>query len=141
GADVFVDPRGGGARTSRILVDPNDSNLVYVATTWGLWKSIDGGLTWSLKLSSRTQAAVTDLVMAPNNPSILYAAVSVPDSAPNKGLYRSEDFCETLQPLNLGLTADQIGRIVVAIAPSDAQIMYALQGNANSATPAQVFRL
>ncbi len=140
GADVFVDPNGGGARTSRILVGPNDSQTVYVATTWGLWKSTDGGQSWALKLSSRTQAAITDLVMAPDNPAVLYAAVSVPSTATNKGLYRSMDFGESWQLLDLGLAQNQLGRINLAVAPSNPQILYASIGNADSGT-AQMFRL
>lgn len=140
GTDVFVDPNGGGARTSRILVDPKDSNTIYVGTTWGLWKSTDGGQSWALKLSSRTQAAITDLIMAPDNPAVLYAAVSVPNSATNKGLYRSLDFGETWQPLDLGLTSSEIGRINVTISPALPQILYASIGNAAGGT-IQMFRL
>lgn len=140
GADVFVDPNGGGARTSRIVVDPNNPDLVYLATTWGLWKSNDGGQSWDLKLSDRTQAAITDLLMSPNDAATLYAAVSVPNGAANKGLYRSVDFGETWAPLDLGLDLSQIGRVNIALAPSNPQIMYAAVGNAAGSAP-QMFRL
>jgi photosystem II stability/assembly factor-like uncharacterized protein len=88
GEDVFVDRKGGGAKVSRLLSDPQATGTLYAATTWGLYKSTDRGETWALKLSSRNDAAVTDLVMHSSNSAILYAAVSVPSNATNKGLYR-----------------------------------------------------
>ncbi len=140
GEDVFVDPNGGGARISRLLINPEVPSTLYAATTWGLFKSTDSGKAWTLKLSSRTQAAVTDLLMHPKDPDILYAAVSVPNSAPNKGLYRSLDGGETWEKLDLGLAPNQIGRIMIAQSPSIPQILYASVGNAGGGS-VQMFRL
>ncbi len=140
GEKEFVDPKGGGARISRLLVDPNQTSTLYAATTWGLYKSTDRGESWVLKLSSRTEAAVTDLILHPSDSTVLHAAVSVPSSSFNKGLYRSVDAGETWQLLDLGLLSSQLGRIMVTQSPSDPQIMYASVGNAAGGSP-QMFRL
>src|SRR5262249_15589474 len=58
----------------------------------------------------------------------------------NKGIYRSTDAGETWQRLDIGLTVAQTGRISVALAPSDPQILYASIGNAGGGAP-QMFRL
>src|SRR5262249_15913570 len=142
GEDVFVNPAGGGTRFSRLVIDPSNHQTLYAATTYGLYKSLDSGETWALKLSDRTtgNGAITDLIMASDQPEILYAAVSVPNAATNKGIYKSTHRGETWARLNIGLTMNQIGRISVALAPSDPQILYASIGNAAGGPP-QMFRL
>jgi photosystem II stability/assembly factor-like uncharacterized protein len=140
GGDVFINPAGGGARIARILIDPNAPETIYAGSTYGLYKSADSGQSWELKLSSRTQAAITDLLIHPTNSNVLYAAVSVPNGSNNKGIYRSVDAGETWQQLDIGLASNQIGRINIAIAPSNPLILYASIGNAAGGS-VQMFRL
>lgn len=68
---------------SKIRIDPNDPNIIYVATMGvpferdtnrGLYKTIDGGVTWSNVLYLSDQAGVIDLIMDKDNSQILYAA-------------------------------------------------------------------
>ncbi|HJX85823.1 MAG TPA: glycosyl hydrolase, partial [Candidatus Angelobacter sp.] len=68
---------------ARILIDPRDSNVIYVASQgplWGpggdrgLYKSIDGGKTWNAILTISENTGVTDVVMDPSNPDVLIAA-------------------------------------------------------------------
>src|SRR5258708_7585924 len=68
---------------ARIVIDPRDSNVVYVAShgpLWGpggdrgLFKSTDGGKTWNSILSFSENTGVTDVVMDPSNPDVLFAA-------------------------------------------------------------------
>src|SRR5262249_13811256 len=68
---------------ARIVVDPRDSNAVYVAAQgplWGpggdrgLYKTTDGGKTWNAILSFSENTGVTDVVMDPSNPDVLFAA-------------------------------------------------------------------
>ena len=68
---------------SRILVHPTNSNIIWAASQgplWsaggsrGLYKSIDGGATWRKTLGGNEWTGVTEVVMDPQNPDILYAA-------------------------------------------------------------------
>lgn len=68
---------------SKIIIDPTNSNILYVATMGlpfernndrGLYKTIDGGVTWEQVLFIGDDAGVIDVVMNPQNPQILYAA-------------------------------------------------------------------
>src|SRR5262249_22641976 len=68
---------------ARIVIDPRDSNVVYVAAQgplWGpggdrgLYKTTDGGKTWNAILSFSENTGVTDVVMDPSNPDVLFAA-------------------------------------------------------------------
>ena len=76
-----------GLKTSehiaRIVIDPRDSNTVYVAAQgplWnsggerGLYKTIDGGITWKRILNVSDDTGIADIVLDPQNPTILYAA-------------------------------------------------------------------
>ena len=67
----------------KIVIDPRDSNIVYVAAQgplWspggdrGLYKTTDGGKTWKAVLAISENTGVTDVVLDPRNPDILYAA-------------------------------------------------------------------
>jgi len=130
GEQEFVLPTGGGAMISRVVIDPVSPNIVYVASTFGLFKSTDRGDTWDLKLSGRSPlAAVTELVMDPSDSSTLYAGVGVPSTAPNRGIYKSTDFGETWTELDTGLPAANRGRVNMGISRSDPQILYAAVNN------------
>lgn len=137
GGDVFLNPTGGGTTISRLLIDPKNTATIYAATTYGLFKSTDRGDRWTLKLGSRTVASVTDLLIDPTNPSTLYAALSSPFVRTEKGFYRSTNGGDTWTRINPGLTDAQFGRMNIALAPSDPNILYAaVQNIATPATPA-----
>src|ERR1035441_7063870 len=68
---------------AKILVDPRDSNVVYVASQGplfspggdrGLYKTTDGGQTWKPILQITENTGITDLEMDPRNPDVMYAA-------------------------------------------------------------------
>jgi photosystem II stability/assembly factor-like uncharacterized protein len=146
GQSEFVLASGGGARISRIVIDRASPNIIYAATTFGLFKSTNRGDTWSLKLSGRstpeqTLAAVTDLVIDPSNTRVLYAGLAVPASSVNKGVYKSTDAGEQWTRLDIGLDDRNIGRINFGLAPSNPQTLYAVVQNAVSSPNPQIFRL
>ena len=117
---------------SRVVIDPRDPDVVYVAAlghTWGpnpergIYRSRDGGRSWRrvLFLDERTGAA--DLAMDPHNPRVLFAALwqfqrlpwSIESGGPASGLYRSTDGGDSWSRLAGGLPTGVVGRIGVAV--------------------------
>lgn len=128
----------------RIVIDPRNPDIVYVGAMGdpftpnqdrGLYKTIDGGKTWSKILFTNNQSGIADLVMDPTNPNKLFAAVYEHRRTPyyftsggkGSGLYVSYDAGETWtkQGEKEGLPAGELGRIGLAIAPSDVNRIYA----------------
>lgn len=134
-------------RIANILVDPTDPNTVYVAAMghlWssggerGLYKTTDGGKTWKRILFSNEDSGCAALAMDPKNPKVLFATLwqhrrkpyAFESGGPGGGLFRSADGGETWTKLNgdakRGLPMGEVGRIAVAIAPSDPKHVYAV---------------
>lgn len=132
-------------RINRIMVDPTDSQTLYVAALGKLWgenperglfKTSDGGNTWQKVLYKDERTGCTDIVMDPRNPNKLFAAMwqfrrwphFFKSGGPGSGLYRSVDAGATWQRLEPedGLPKGELGRISLAIAPSDNRRVYAL---------------
>jgi len=128
---------------SAIQIDPHDPNTVFVAAlghAWGpnadrgVFKTTDGGKTWKKVLFVNDTTGAADLAMAPGNPRVLFAAMwefrrypwTMVDGGPGSGLYRSTDGGETWTKLTKGLPEGPLGRIAVAVAPSNLNHVYAL---------------
>ena len=127
----------------KILIDPRDSNVVYVAAQgplWapggdrGLYKTTDGGKTWKAVLTLSENTGVSDLAMDPRNPDVLYASAyqrrrhiwTLIDGGPEGGIHKSTDGGATWKKLSSGLPKDDIGRIGLAIAPTSPDTVYAI---------------
>ncbi|TDI39987.1 MAG: glycosyl hydrolase, partial [Acidobacteria bacterium] len=128
---------------AKIVIDPRDSNVVYVAAQgplWGpggdrgLYKTLDGGESWEKVLEIDEDTGVTDLVMDPRNPDILVAAAyqrrrrvwTLIDGGPGSALYRSNDAGATWDKLENGLPETDMGRIGLARSPVAPDTIYAL---------------
>jgi len=134
----------------RIVVHPTDPNTVYVASAgqeWvenemrGVFKTTDGGKTWVhiLKISPKT--GVNDLAMDPKDPNVLYAGAwqrqrrKWNDPRPEVGfseggIFKSTDAGKTWSRLTNGLPPSNVlGRIGVAVAPSNPNVVYAYIDN------------
>lgn len=127
---------------SKIIVHPEDSNTIWVASQGPLWspggergvfKSTDGGETWVNTLSSGEYTGATDLVIDPRNPDRLYAAMwqhhrtvaTYIGGGPESGLWKSEDGGETWSELKTGLPEGNMGKIGLAISPIEPDVLYA----------------
>lgn len=131
---------------SKIIVHPEDSNTIWVAAQgplWnkggerGLYKTTDGGQTWNRTLvgdeGDDVWTGVTDLVIDPRNPDVLYAATwqrhrtvaAYVGGGPNSGLQRSLDGGETWEKLSTGLPTGNLGKIGLAISPQNPDVLYA----------------
>src|SRR5215475_12397109 len=131
---------------SAILVDPQNANRLFVAALGhpygpnaerGVFRSLDGGRTFSKVLYKDQHTGAVDLAFAPNNPQVVYAVLwqarqgpweNGAFSGPESGLFKSTDGGTTWSQLSGGLPtfAQGLGRIGIAIAPSDPARMYAL---------------
>ncbi len=126
----------------KILIDPRDSDTVYVAAQgplWspggdrGLYKTTDGGKTWKQVLAISENTGVSDVVMDPRDSDVLYAAAyqrrrhvwTLIDGGPESGIHRSTDGGATWKKLASGLPKEDMGRIGLAIAPSKPDTVYA----------------
>ena len=127
---------------SKILVDPRDSNIIFAASQgplWspggerGLYRSEDGGDNWELVLSKGEYTGVTDVVMDPKNPDVLYAAThqrhrnvwAIINCGPETGIYKSLDNGKTWKPLKNGLPGNDMGKISLQVSPQDSNYVYA----------------
>jgi photosystem II stability/assembly factor-like uncharacterized protein len=127
---------------ARILIDPRDSNVVYVAAPgplWkgggerGLYKTTDGGRTWTSLIKTGEYTGVADAAMDPRNPDILLAAThqrqrryfTLIHGGPESGLWRSVDAGKTWTAVRGGFPAGELGRIGLYQAPTNPSIIYA----------------
>ncbi|HEV3205036.1 MAG TPA: hypothetical protein VGY77_11660, partial [Gemmataceae bacterium] len=117
---------------AQIAVSPIDPDTVFVAVAdggvngvggnTGIWKSTDGGKTWTDTTSTiSTTAAFTDVEMDPKDPKTLYAAVGSFRGSSVNGVYKTDDGGATWSVAGNFPTGIGDGRISVAIAPADSQ--------------------
>ena len=126
----------------RVVVDPRDSKVVYVAAEgplWGpggdrgLYKTADGGKTWKAVLTISENTGVVDVALDPSNPDILYASAyqrrrhvfTLIDGGPESAIYKSTDAGATWNKLKSGLPTVDMGRIGLAVSPADPNVVYA----------------
>ena len=126
----------------KILIDPRNSDVVYVAAEgplWaaggerGLYRTGDGGKTWKQILQIDENTGVTDVEFDPSNPDVLYAAAyqrrrhtwSLLSGGPNSGIYKSVDKGNTWKKSTSGLPKSDIGKIGLAVTAADPDLVYA----------------
>ena len=126
----------------RIVIDPRDSKVVYVAAAGPLWgpggdrglfKTTDGGKTWKDVLTIGENTGVNDVVMDPSNPDVLYASAyqrrrhvfTLIDGGPESAIYKSTDAGATWNKVTSGLPSVDMGRIGLAVSPADPSVVYA----------------
>ena len=138
---------GGVQHTGRIVVHPSNPDIVWVASIGnlyshdserGVFKSNDGGKSWSKTLFINDSTGVIDLIINPTNPDQLFAtawertrkAWNFKGNGPGSGIYRSNDGGENWEKTTNGLPGEDVeGRWGVAISDSSPNILYAVLDN------------
>ena len=140
----------GSMHIGRIVVDPRDSKVVYVAAMGSLWsaggdrglyKTVDGGKSWKAALTVSENTGVNDVAIDPRDPDVLYAAAyqrrrhvwTLIDGGPESALYKSVDAGATWQKLENGVPKEQMGRIGLAVSPANPDVVYTVIEAANRA--------
>jgi len=129
----------------RVAIDPKNADIAYVAAIGdlyaatpdrGLYKTTDGGKTWTKSLFNDNNTGAVDVAIDPANSRIVYASMwatrrtpwytYAPSNSPGGGIYKSTDAGATWTQLKNGLPVEGLGRSGLAIAPSNPRRVYAI---------------
>jgi photosystem II stability/assembly factor-like uncharacterized protein len=129
----------------RVAVDPKNAEIVFVAAIGrlyaphadrGVYRTRDGGKTWEKVLFKDNNTGAVDVVIDPSNSRIVYASLwatrrtpwytYAPSNSPGGGIYKSTDGGSTWTQLTAGLPTEALGRIGLAVAPSNPRRVYAV---------------
>lgn len=131
-------------RIGRIVIDPQNPDIVLACALGhaygpqperGVFRTTDGGKTWERTLFVDENTGCSDIAMDPNNPRILFAGMwqleihtwGRESGGPGSGLYMSRDGGVTWKRLTgRGLPTREVGKIAVAVAPSNSNRVYAI---------------
>lgn len=131
-------------RISRVVIHPTNPDIVYVASLGhthapqqerGIYRTLDGGATWTRVLFADENTGASSLIMDPNNPRILFAGMWTVEmhhwgrfsGGPGSGIYTSRDGGDTWTKLEgHGLPKPPIGKVDVCMTPADSRMVYAL---------------
>lgn len=158
GHGVYFSPDGGATwrhaglddagQVASVIINPNDPGTVLIGAVghaWGpnaergVFRTTDGGKTWQKTLYVNDSTGVSDMVMDPRNPLVLYAGMwqimrhpwEMISGGSSSGIYKSTDGGITWKKLIDGLPSPPIGRIGLAIAPTNPRHLYAFVESKN----------
>src|SRR5688572_32387742 len=127
----------------KILIDPRRSNIVYVAAQGplfsaggerGLFKTTDGGATWTAVLTISQDTGISDIVFDPKNPDVIYASAyqrrravgQMIGGGPEGGIFKTTNAGRNWTKLTRGLPVGDMGRVGLAIDPRKNSTVFAL---------------
>ena len=135
-------------RVGRVVIHPRDPNIVFVCALGratgpqderGVFKTTDGGKTWTRSLFADANTGCSGLAMDARDPNVLYAGMwqvvmhtwAMFSGGPGSAVYKTVDGGAKWQELEKGLPTSPVGKIDVAVAPSNPSRLYALIQTAN----------
>jgi photosystem II stability/assembly factor-like uncharacterized protein len=138
-------------RIATVQINPQNTDIVYAAAMgplWGpgadrgLYKTTDGGKTWEKILYVDENTGCSEVALDPRNPDVVYAAMwehrrtawSFASGGEKSGLYKSTDGGKSWNKIHNGFPAGKLGRIALAIAPSQPDRLYAVIESDQDAT-------
>ena len=147
--DLLAGETFAGRTFSRIVVSVADSQVLFASIMHaggfparnaakghpltngpvGVFRSSDGGATWTHLSNGLPRSAASDVWMHPTDANILYAAIGDVFGLPENGIYKSTDGGDSWFKLENGLPTTTIGRISLAVAPSMPDRLYAILTN------------
>ena len=130
-------------RINRIVINPHNPDIVFVAALGQLWspnedrgvyRTTDGGKTWTKVLYVDNNTGCSDIAIDPGNPEILYAGMwefrrtawSFTSGGPGSALYRTSTGGDHWEKCTNGLPAVTLGRIAVDVSPVNPNMVFAL---------------
>lgn len=128
-------------RIANILINPDNPDEIYVGVLGALWsdseergvyKSTDGGSTWTKTLYVDPRTGVADMAMDPTDPNTIYASMwefrrtpwSFESGGGNSALYKSVDGGQSWDKIHNGFPEGKLGRLAIAVAPSNPKVLY-----------------
>ena len=111
----------GNARVYRLLLDSAQSDVLFAATSSGIYKTVDGGVNWDQKTTTSTR----DLEFAGGSNQILLAVEG-------GTVLKTTDGGDTWNPSGIGIPTDNLGRVNLAVSPSDPSVAYIVMANQES---------
>ena len=136
-------------RISKIIIHPNDPNTIYAAVPGALWsdskhrglyKSTDAGKTWTKIYFVDEKTGCADFAINPKNPEIMYMSTwqfrrtpwSFASGGKTSALFKSIDGGKSWKKIHNGIEGDTLGRICIAIAPSEPEQLYIIVESKNT---------
>jgi photosystem II stability/assembly factor-like uncharacterized protein len=136
---------------AKIAIHPKNGNVVFVAAPGplfkdsphrGLYKTEDGGKTWTKALFISDKAGAADVSIDPSNPDIVYATTwefrrlpyAFNSGGPGSGIWKSTDGGKTWKRIQTGLPAGMMGRVALTLAPSAPNNLVAIAELENNKT-------
>jgi photosystem II stability/assembly factor-like uncharacterized protein len=127
----------------QILIDPRNSNVVYVAAQGplfaaggerGLYKTTDAGARWERVLHVSDDTGISDIVFDPRNADVIYAGAyqrrrhvgQMIGGGPEGGIWKSTDGGKKWARLTRGLPKDDVGRVALGVDPKNPARVYAM---------------
>jgi len=114
-----LNPTNTPSRMNDIYINPNDSNMLWVATSNGVYKSVDAGTTWT-----NTQVGnMRDIKIKPGDPNTIYAVSS-------SKFYKSTNAGDSFSQINTGLPTTS-GRLVIDVTPANSDVVYVVSAKSD----------